>query len=204
MKVTMVYVFWDVGSAQRFAGTFQQCPPEHDHLLIVVNNASYPEQLVEDVMGNIPFIQFAGDNRFKDLSAFADVAESVDTEAILCFGCYAFFRRSGWLKRMAEAWDQNGPRLYGTLCSYDVRPHVRTTGFWCPPKLIRSYPFDLGNRYHFEHGHTSFTWWAEQNDMNPLLVTWAGVYPKNQWMQAPDSYHIGNQMNCLIFDKHTG
>lgn len=207
MNVIIVYIFFHAHLAERFANTFLQCPPEYPFTLLVVVNNSEPTDFHRNYFKQLPCVFIAGHNIGWDIGAFQDIAQDVDCDWLLCFGNSAFFRRAGWLKRMMEASAIHGKHLYGCHGTFDQRPHIRTTGFWFPPELMRSYPWKIrthDERYFFEHGTQSFTWWAEHENMQPMVVTWEGVHPKHGWPHVPNGYHHGNQMSCLVFDNHTG
>lgn len=120
---------------------------------------------------------------------------------MVCLGAHSHFHRAGWLHQMAEAFIQNGPGLYGSAAYLTPNWHVRTTCFWCPPELLRSYPAyagsSRGSRYEFEHGNTSFTRHVLGLGFPCFMVTWEGCWPFDQWQDhGPDLNQI------LVRDQH--
>lgn len=215
MNVSLVYVFPTVGQyahfgyeyAKRFVKAFNDFPPDFNHTLFVISNGSKVNNEQRQIFGSVPCVFLEGDNRGWDIGAYLDLSESLDPRSMMvCFGSSSYFRRRGWLNRMVEAFQQYGPQLYGSLASYDFRPHIRTIGFWCEPELLQTYPHEVvheSQRYAFEHGEYSLTEWALSRGKRTLLVTWDGVWDKDYWMNAPNSYRKGDQSNCLVFDNRT-
>ena len=102
---------------------------------------------------------------------------------------------------MVAAFLDHGPALYGCWAYLSPNWHVRTTCFWCPPELLRSYPFTIGSttamRYDFEHGPHSFTRHVLDAGFPCLMVTSDGCFPFGEWENhAPDVNH------SLVLDQH--
>ena len=124
----------------------------------------------------------------------------------MLFGACAHFRRANWLARMVSIEQMNGVGLYGTLANNEVRPHIRTTGFFCPPVLLNQYAGSTDTKteqYQFEHGENCITNIALRSNLKTMLVTWDKAWESHEWHAAPNSFRSGDQSNCVTFDKHT-
>ena len=139
------------------------------------------------------------DNTGKDIGAFQKAAEAIPCDLMLFLGSNVHFRKAGWLDRIIQVYEQNGPALYGCWAFHYPSPHIRTTAFWAPPELIDSYPtyVNNGSRYEFEHGKTaSIVQHVKRNGYQSYMVTWGGVHAENEW------HHVTNE-ECLMLDNHT-
>lgn len=146
------------------------------------------------------------DNSGQDIGLFQMLAITSQADMMACYGESAYFHREGWLLRMVEAWKRNGPGLYASNTSNQVRPHVQTSGFACPVMLIREYPVKVNtkaDRYAFEHGENCITHQAVRSGFPVMLVTWGGEYNATIWRQPENVYRKGDQSNCLCFNNHT-
>lgn len=194
---------------KRFTDTYSKFPPEYPHRSIIVCNNGSPGSH-EPLFDRLPQRQFLHhDNTGKDIGAYQKAAREVPCELMVFFGGSTYFRRAGWLKRMVEAYKKHGPTLYGSTANrgapqIHVYPHIRTTAFWMPPALFNQYPERVtrdDQRYPFEHGRTCLTDWVSRNGMVPLVVSFEGEYPWEQWDSIPGGYHNGNQEQLLVGDR---
>jgi hypothetical protein len=132
-------------------------------------------------------------------------ARVIDCGLIVCLGGNSHFTRAGWLSRMVAAARSHGDGLYGASASYERDPHIRTTGFWCDPMLLRAYPINVRTyeeRYAFEASASSLTRLAEHEGLQCWLVTWSGEYLMGDWRTPADIFRRGDQSNALVRDKH--
>lgn len=194
--------------AETFVASYLKFPPNYPHRTMIVCNGAQPGTVARDLFSQLPKVEFLPRvNAGWDIGGFVTAAKRVKTDMLFCLGSGAFFRRSGWLLRIAEAWEKHGPGFYGTNAAFDVLPHINTTGFGCPPKVLATYPFGfvtLQERYHFEHGRTACWKHAEQLGLPVKLVTWNGEYDWQEWRSQPNIYHRGDQSNCLTYwDRNT-
>jgi hypothetical protein len=209
MKITVVYIYPMGGQGEffdhafRFVDSYFNHPPGIDHETIVVCNGAPVDFTSKCLFGGLPHCEFFEHNDSgKDIGAYAAVSKSCPSDMMACFGGHTYFRRQGWLKRLAEAWQKNGPGLYGSLASYEIRPHFCTTGIAFPPSLLASYPFPVvtdADRYAFEHGPNSFVNYAIRRKLPVRLVTWDSDWPVNKWRWPENCYARGDQSNCLCY-----
>lgn len=200
--------------AQRFCDTYLKYPANYPHTLVIVcNDPNWNDY--RHVFSQMPCMLVEGDNVGWDIGAFQKVAQSVEADLMVFFGSTAYLTRSGWLKRMVESYEKHGFGIYGALASgadpkSNVYTHIRTTGFWMHPSLLKSYPYSVASsndrnspdsRYSFEHGKYSITNWVLLNGGKVILVTWIGEYEVNQWSLAQNSFHNGNQSALIVRDR---
>lgn len=217
VSVTIVYVYVSQPGqyeqlANRFIQTYTQHPPGYPHQTALVCNGSLNTQKVGEMFAPLPAHRIiAHDNSGKDIGAYQKAAREVPCELMVFFGASTYFRRPGWLKRMVESYQKHGVTLYGSTAnrgapSLHVYPHIRTTAFWTTPALFNEYPVKVvrdDQRYPFEHGRNCFTDWVARNGMVPLVVSWIGEHPWEQWDAVPNGYHQGDQSNVLVGDRLT-
>lgn len=193
--------------ALRFVASYGCFPPDLEHETIVIANGGEPTFRMEMICANLPNVSWVEhDDSGWDIGGFQAVADTLDCDFAVWLGGPAWFRRRGWLKRMAEVWKKYGPGLYGSLASYQRQPHIITTGFWCKPELIRAYPVRVKtyqDRYNFEHQDISITNMAVSLHLPVLLATWDGEYPMPRWRAAENIFRRGDQSNCLTYYRHT-
>lgn len=159
-------------------------PGESDHEIVVCLNASNshgPYQ--ERIFNPLPVNWIYHNNYGKDIGAFQVAADTLKCDLLVCFGSHIYFHRAGWLDRMVRAFMDHGPTLYGAWGFHQPLPHLRTTGIWLPPELLRLYPHQIGDkqRYQFEHGSDSITLWAQKMGFEPMMITWDRDLPMSQW-----------------------
>jgi hypothetical protein len=206
MKCSIAYVYPAVEPqtyrplARRFVDSYMNYPPgATNHELIACINGGHPnqERNYNAALSPIPFRHFHHNNVGKDIGAFQAVAEVVDCDLLLCLGAPVRCRRAGWLDRIARAYEENGPGLYGCWAFHEPMDHIRTTAFWLPPQLLRAYPYQVVNeaRYEFEHGHRSICQFARSVGLETYMVTWDGCYLPKDW------HHIGADQS-LFLDQH--
>jgi hypothetical protein len=220
-KITLVYVYPLDGQggfaphALEFAQSYVRNPPGlHHDTLIICNGApaTGPSKALFDPLQNKTFIDH--DNSGWDIGAFQLAARSANPEMMVFCGSHTYFRKPGWLARMHEIFCELGDTLYGATGNqgddrFGVYAHVRTTGFWCTPSLMRAYPHKVtqggagGERYQAEHGVNCLTSWIIKQGKTPWIVAWDCVWPVQQCDQIPGGYHNGEQYNLLVGDRLT-
>ena len=221
MKITLVYVFPLNGKnnfapyAHEFVLSYQRHPPGHEHDTLVVCNGEPATDTSKALFNPLPNVSFIDhDNSGWDIGAFQLAARNSTSDMMLFCGSYTYFRKAGWLLRMREVFEQFGNALYGSTGNqgdqrFGVYPHVRTTGFWCDPKLLASYPMKVtqagagGERYKMEHGQDCFTGWVVRLGKQALIVGWDCVHEVTSCNSIPNGYHQGNQENLLVGDRLT-
>ncbi len=211
-KVLLVYVYPVEGNffgqANRFVNTYRSCKPGIDHdSVVILNGGTPPSQVSQYFVRNIPNLSFfLHDNTGWDIGGYRQLALKLPPSTpMFCLSTKAHFKRSGWLRRMVEAWEKHGAGLYGTLATYEVRPHFCTTGFMAPASLLAEYPkvHTKDERYAFEHGPDHIVTRALKKGMPVKLVTWDGEYDMKDWRKPPNVYSSGTQSNCLTFFNHS-
>lgn len=211
MKILVAYIAVSQGAltanyASRFVGSYLVCPPGIEHSTIVAcNGGPLPRDIAlmfEPLEASfLPRINDPG----WDISAYQDIAKRIPCDLLVCLGESVYFHNPGWLKRIADAWNMNGPGMYGFFSSNIVRGHLNTTAFACDPSLLLQYPTPRNHaeRYEFEHGSHSF-WRSVQSWNRPVnLVTFDGVWSPLVWRVPRDILWKGTQTNCLAFCSHT-
>lgn len=204
MRVALVYVLPNVQLdtyvplAIRFKDSYMANPPGAvPHELHVVVNGYAPSPKLKRLFDPLPINWLQHNNYAKDLGAYMTAASAVDSDVQVCLGAHSNFRRGGWLDRMMDIYSKIGPGLYGCWGFHAPAAHIRTTAFWLPPDLLRSYPFLTNDtRYQFEHGHNdSILKWSLKFGFPVVQVSWTrvGIYP--------DFFHCGPEDN-LMFDQH--
>lgn len=193
--------------ANRFIGTYRACPPGADHDTIVICNNGKPSAQTRELFKPLPHLSFfEHNNSGYDIGGYIALARQLEEGPMFCCGSSAHFRKPGWLGKMMEAWRRFGPGVYGSLATYEVRPHFCTTGFLVPAEVLNAYPYrvrEVTDRYAFEHGPRSLVNFATDHGLPTNLVTWDGVYDRSLWRKPANIYVSGDQSNCLTFFKHS-
>lgn len=213
MKIGVVYISvthgrYTMDYAARFAASWHQFPPGTLCELLVACNGGPPSSEFAMLFQAIgaKFLPRENDPGW-DLSAYQDAAKGpcshVDMQ--VCLGETVHFWRSGWLKRLEQAWSKHGVGMYGPFASNNVRPHLQTTAFACHPLHFRQWttPFlTRQDRLAFEHGERAL--WRRLHDKGtPVrLVTWDGEYEPRMWRMPQDIIYRGSQSNCLLMANH--
>jgi len=206
VKVVVAYVYPMVNTgmynllAERFVRSYMDHPPgAHPHELYVVVNGGDPRSpYLKSIFSAITGSFLHHNNYGKDIGAYQKAAHEVPCDLLVCLGSHVHFRRAGWLDRIVDAFQNNGPHLYGCWAFHQPKDHIRTTAFWCPPELLKSYPLAVGDgdRYEFEHGNKSIVHHVNGLGLGCYQVTWDGVY-------APEGWHHVENDQCLMLDQHT-
>jgi len=200
MKVVLTYVYPDLDArtyvplARRFVESYMEHPPgslDHEiHVLVnygLPNNPAYPK-----LFRPLTCSFMLHDNQGKDIGAFQKAAEEIPCDLMVFLGAPIHFYRAGWLDRIVNVYEQNGPGLYGCRGYTTPMHHLRTTSFWCAPELLNSYPYTVHNdsRYEFEHGVRSITQHVRSIGLECFMVTWDGCYPYDSWGRTPNGSNL--------------
>lgn len=219
-KIVMVYIYAMGGSggylekAVHFVDSYEDNPPGMDHETVVVCNGHPADDHTKALFSRIPNCSFLEhDDSGWDIGGFQFAARTIPCDLMIFLGGHTYFRKPGWLVRIWDIYVELGDTLYGSTGSQGslpgVHPHVRTTGFWCHPTLLSSYPYVVtqkgggGQRYEMEHGHTCFTNWVKEQGLLPWIVGWDMALPLNRCDSIPNGFHRGDQSNVLIGDRLT-
>ena len=195
--------------AQRFAKTMEQFDPGFDFTFVVVSNGGAPSEAVCQTFGQFAPHFLVHDDSGMDIGAYQIAAQSASCDLMLFFGGSTYIRGNNWARRVMESYEKHGNALYGVMGHtgddrFNVFPHIRTTGFWCPPSLMNTYPLRIRmseQRYPFEHGHNCLTQWVRRQGLKALVVTWDHEYEQDMWGAIPGGYHNGTQFGMLFGDR---
>lgn len=214
MKIALVYVAVTNGQqtadfASRFVATYHENPPGVNHSTVIACNGG-PLPLWLSLMFESLRPQFfpRANTPDYDIGAYLQAAKGpcADSDMMVCLGESIYFHRPGWLTRLVEAWEHNGPGMYGSFTSNLVRAHINTTGFAAPTKFLascRAHIYGRNGRYEFEHGKEAFWRQLHAKKYPVKLVTWDGEYSPQNWRNPPNILWRGDQSNCLMFCGHT-
>lgn len=196
--------------AERFLASYLSFPPLVDHASTVVCNGGRPDAETEALFSPFPNLRLVeGNNIGYDIGAYITAAKESTADLIAFFGASTYFKREGWLLRMASAFQELGEAQYGAMgnrgdSNMNVKPHLRTTGIWMSPQLLNSYPHSVvcnEDRYSFEHGEKCFTEWVSLRGLKNWVVTWDGAYQWAEWDSFPNGFHRGDQSALLCGDR---
>lgn len=211
VKIVVAYIAVTQGPltadySARFVGSYLACPPEAEHQTVIVCNGGplpLETSLLFSSLG-VVFLPRVNDPGW-DISGFMDVAAKVPCDVLVCLGESVYFHRTGWLRRIAEAWGKHGPGVYGFFSSHLVRAHLNTTAFVCAPADLLEYPrpTSQAQRYDFEHGVHSFWRHVKAKGRPAMLVTWDGEWSAPHWREGANILWRGDQTNCLAYCCHT-
>lgn len=210
-SVTLIYIHvpgdeqhWKY--AREFVETYGKFQPQYHHKTVVVCQGKPATPLVRGLFKMMPNLRyFEHDDSGWDIGAFIAASREISDDCVVCLGGSAHFKRDGWLKRIAESWQKHGAGFYGATPTHEVSPHLCTSGFWCPPEVLSSYPIKVVNRvtrYDFEHGPNACWKMVAHNGLPVKLVTWDGEFDWQDWRKPPNIYRRGDQSNALIYWHH--
>lgn len=186
--------------AKRFSDTYMANPPgDSPHTLYVVSNGDNIQPGHKALFDPLPVNHITHNNFGKDIGAHIMAADVIQCDLMIFMGSHIHFRRPGWLDRIVNVYLENGPGLYGPWGFHQPALHLRTTCYWCPPEILRSYPYQVGDpqRYPFEHSPTdSIVAHTKKIGFPTMMVTWGGAYESKDWR------HVENE-DCLMLDQHT-
>lgn len=210
LNISVVYVYPVSGyeaKAKRFIASYKSKPAGIRHSLVVVTNggpaSDHTKRLFEDLSPTF----FQHDNSGWDIGAYISVSKHLKCDMMLCIGADTHFSKAGWLKHFAEVWVKHGPGMYGSASSFEIRPHLNTSGFAISPKMLSSYPnrvVDRRSRYEFEWGKGAMWRRVRKAGQKVLMITAdGGEWELDQWRTPPNIYRSGDQSNCWIFFSHS-
>jgi hypothetical protein len=209
MKVVVTYVFPMVNAlkhqalARRFHHSLHAFDPGLPYELHVCTTGGVPTLADVACLPGLRADRWqATDNFGWDIGAFQWAAAHLECDLLVCLGAYVHAYKDGWLKRMADAYLEHGPGLYGCWGYRFPNWHIRTTAFWCAPQLLDSYPDIIGtsrsDRYGFEHGDKSFTRHVLDAGLPVSVVTWREIMDHPHWDKGGPG--LGE---CLLMDQFT-
>jgi hypothetical protein len=196
--------------AFRFLESYNAHPPGVDHDTVIVLNGLKQSSEIACLFSPMPHCTFLErNNAGYDIGAFQHAAREVPCDMMVFFGASAFFFKTGWLLRMATSFMKHGNAQYGSMgnrgdSGVAVWPHIRTTGFWCSPNLLRAYPKTVTRpeeRHPFEHGPACFSEWVRKQGLKNWVITRTRDLLWEQWDDDPEGYHHGSQSDLLSGDR---
>lgn len=219
-KIVLVYIYAVGGAngyrdkAVQFVESYQDYPPGFEHETVVICNGVPASDDARGLFAPLMKCSMLDhDDSGWDIGGYQLAARSVPCDLMLFCGGHTYFRREGWLARIWQVYEEHGSALYGSTGNQGngggVHPHVRTTGFWCPPSLLARYPYPVtqpgsgGQRYEMEHGDTCLSNWVAKKGLKRLIVGWNHVLPLEQCNAMPNGFHQGRQENVLFGDRMT-
>ena len=194
---------------RRFVESYLRCPPGYPHRTIVVTQGRMPDKDMRQLLMKLPGCTFyQHDDSGWDIGGYIAVSRIISEDIGVYFCGTAFVQHVGWLKRMVDVWQKHGPGFYGSLGTYEISPHINTTGFFCPPALLAEYPHVVrtkADRYALEHGPVDRCLWKRclRDGIKVRIATWDGVYEWWDWRKPPNVYRRGDQSNCITFFRHS-
>ena len=190
-----------------FLDSYRRCPPGHAHDTLVVFNNGTPTEADVAPFRFLPGLEvMVHDNSGWDIGAYLAASRRLDADLAVYFGNTAYVQEPDWMARMVQAAKKHGLGFYGSLGTYEVSPHLNTSGFWCDPLLVATYPLAVTNkpeRYNFEHGPDALWRMVQREGLPALLVTWDGEYNWRDWRRPDHIYRRGHQGNCVTFFRHS-
>lgn len=198
--------------ALRFIQSYNQYPPGMTHdTIIALNDARVTPEItcMFSSLQNVTFLERPG-GIAQDIGAYQEAAAKFPCDLMVFFGGSTYLKGRGWLVRMVQAFQKHGMGVYGVMANkgddrFKVYPHLRTTGFWCPPELMNRYPHRITKkeqRYEFEHGRTCFFNWVKSQKLPVLAVCWKTEYEWKDW-DYPNGFFRGDQSGMMCGDRLT-
>lgn len=198
-----------LANALRFADSYRKNPSAYPYDFYVVSNGGPPSDAVRGQFDPLSAKYIIHDDSGMDIGAYQVAAASVDCDLMIFLGGSTYFKGQNWVNRCVASWKLHGDGVYGTMCNtgdmrFDVYPHIRTTGFWMPPALMRAYPEKVRSpdrRYPFEHGQNCLTQWCARQGLKVMIVTWQHEYEQSQWHGIVNGFHNGDQSAMIMGDR---
>jgi hypothetical protein len=196
--------------AIEFVASYQAYKAEYIHRLLVVCNGHAPTDVTRAIFRVIPGVSYlTHDNSGWDIGAYQAAAQKINCDLMMFLGTSTLIRGDGWLRRFIDVYDTYGPGIYGAMANQKpidpkVFPHIRTTGFILPPRLMNEYPKRIKTvegRYPFEHGRHSLTRFVLAQGLPAMMVTWDGEYDMHSLDQVSNGMHRGKQENLIMWDR---
>lgn len=194
--------------AWRFINSMITFPPQCEHNLVVLTDYGH-EQEAGDIFSFLPNVRTVGTpDHAKDLSRYEAYVRQSLASCVMLLGGSSYCRKPGWALRAFTAFQRMGAQnLYGT-CGHTgsggVRPHIRSTGMWASPELLRRYPGwprDYAGRYQAEHGLGCLSDWVRSQGGQCWVINLGSEYTLDRANDDPQGYQKGSQQALLIGDR---
>lgn len=199
-----------VPQAFTFLNSYLVFPPGVEHSLVLLTDFGNEAEAM-DLFSSVNNVHAIGTPAHaKDLSRYEFQARQSSADCMMMLGGSTYCRRAGWGLRAITAFQRLGSAaLYGACGNTGapgVHKHIRTTGWWAAPALLRQYPgwpSNAAGRYEMEHGQTCISGWAQRNGYQTWIVTFNGEYPLERAQDDPNGYARGNHSSLLVGDRLT-
>lgn len=200
--------------ARKFLASYKDFTADTPHTLVVVWANGEPSDVAKSVYDGMSCRFISYDGGGMDVGAQQHAALAATEDFAVAINSRAFFHREGWLRRLVECREQEGPGVYAGMASYEgcplgqvwPNPHLRTVFYGMDTALWKSYPHIVNSRadsFRFESGEWNVANWCLDNGHKAKLVTWDECLDKPDWRKPPNVFRRGNQTNCLVWDRHT-
>lgn len=198
--------------AKRFVDSWHVAPPHFEAELVVCCNGANPTPEIESMFQPLKPKWFSHDDSGWDIGAYQAFSRTTDANMVVYLGGSSYFRKTGWLARMVEVFQYfEGVGLFGCCGhlgqeTHGIYPHIRTTGFWCSPILMNTYPLRIqlqSQRYPFEHGVANLSKWAMAMGIPARIADASHCWDYPHWNDNPEGYHRGTQNDLLVGDRMT-
>lgn len=196
--------------AYNFLSTYLLHPPMTEHRLVLLcdqANVTEAAELFSIVPGSVAI---PTPDHARDLSRYQAYAHQSDAQCMLMLGGSTYCRKPGWGLRVITSFLRMGPRnLYGACGNTGgpgVHKHIRTTGWWTAPEVLRRYPWwpkDVAGRYEMEHGQTCISGWILNQGAQCWIVNFGSEYDLDHANDDVQGYARGSQQNLLLGDRLT-
>jgi hypothetical protein len=218
MKVAVVFIYPENGGnghldrAIKFIASYNAHPAGYVHDSVIICNGGKADDQTRFLFESMPNCQFLEhDDSGFDIGGFQLAARSVPCDLMVFCGGNSYFRGAHWLARIVNVYQTYGDGLYGCTGNqgdsrFNVFPHVRTTGFWCSPKLVNDHPLRVTNnaqRYPYEHGPEGLTTWTLRQQKPVWIAGWNEVKPLHDCDSMRGGFHNASQENIIIGDRLT-
>jgi hypothetical protein len=206
--------------ADRWVSTYHKFSPGFAHDIFVCFCNAKPTEQHRSAFYGMSYQSLRYKGAGWDVGSYQFCSKQLTNYPLVVYqNARSYFYKSGWLKRLMEAREQNPDpnALYGVSASYEacpvrwpmvpraINPHIRTTGFATSPNTLSSYPYKIDSRnkcFRFESGDISLSKFYEEMGWPVWLVTWDGMYRKQDWRTPNNVFRKGDQSNLLVMDKH--
>lgn len=196
-----------------FLQTYLAFPAQVEHTLVLLTDPGYEQTALDMFSVAADVVAVATPDHAKDLSRYQAYSKQCQASCLMMLGGSSYARRPGWGLRALTAFRTLGPNAILGACGHTgagpVHRHIRTTGWWTSPALLRQFPYwptNIGGRYQMEHGQgTSLTAWADKMGYKSWAINFGSEYTLDRANDDPDGYGGRNKThaNLLIGDRLT-
>ena len=127
-------------------------------------------------------------------------------DLVLFMNSQARFKTESALEKILQAWTELPSGMIGLSSSFEVTPHVRTSAFGIPPKLLLEHASNVRSRYEacvFEHSPSSITSGLSAKGLPVRIVYSSGSRLLSNSRDIPGVFRSDQQQELLVSDRHT-